>query len=722
MAAQDRATDSLKILLQQTKHDTSRCAILNAIVDNCSDDNVWPAYNTQMKQIAENRLKTVSQNDPSFRIYQKFLSIALSNLGYLEQMKGELSKALDHYLQSLGIQEKLGYKLGVTTNLNNIASIYKSRGELVKALERYKENLKVQEELNDKEGIAVSLNNIGAIYRDRGDIPNALDHYNKSLNIRKEIKDNKGIANSLNNMALLYQSFGDIDKALDLHYESLKMWEEANNKSGISTSLNNIGLLFSSQKDYDKALEYYTKSASVDKETGDKFSLAFSLNNIGYIYTRKNDTKKALDYYQQSLELRKKLEDWNGIAVTLNNIGTVYEDEKDYGKALGYYTQSLKIREEIGHKEGIAYSLNSMAHLLFKQGQNSEALGYAKRGLNVSQELGYPDNIRNAGLLLSRIYAAKGDYKAAYDMYVLFHRMDDSVKNEINRKSLLKKEFQYKYEKKDNEVKLLKQQAELDLLKLNEQQNAIKWQRYLLVFSLLAILLVLISVYYYFSKQKMARLIEKEHAVRQTEEKERQRIAKDIHDELGSGLSKIKFLSELANVEKGKGLQQKHLDSISHTAAELVENMRDLVWAMNPENTSLDNLVARIREYSHDYLDEFPFEFRVDIPETIPPLKISKEVYRNVFMIVKEILQNIIKHASANEVFLKIAVNGAFSLEIKDNGTGFNAEKTSAGNGLKNIVNRSKLIGGEIQIESKPGEGSVIKFRLETERMNNNYH
>ena len=208
--------------------------------------------------------------------------------------------------------------------------------------------------------------------------------------------------------------------------------------------------------------------------------------------------------------------------------------------------------------------------------------------------------------------------------------------------------------------------------------------------------------------------MKREKIIRETEEQERVRIAKDIHDELGSGLSKIKFLSELATTQlEGKQHLQTSLRSISETSVHLVENMRDLIWAMNPENTTLDNLVARIREYAHDYLEEFPMEVDFDIPEHIPARRISKEVNRNLMMIVKEALQNIVKHASAKCITIKIELEPKFSLTIEDDGAGFNTTIATEGNGLKNMSARGLQLGTVVKFHSTPGKGSKVDLELE---------
>src|SRR5690606_20909146 len=130
-------------------------------------------------------------------------------------------------------------------------------------------------------------------------------------------------------------------------------------------------------------------------------------------------------------------------------------------------------------------------------------------------------------------------------------------------------------------------------------------------------------------------------------EQERLRIARDLHDDLGAGLSKIKLLSNVASSKSAYAPIQKEIQALSATASDLVGNMRDMVWALNPENTTLDYLVARIREYAHEYLEDFPIDLVLNTPREIPMMNITKEANRNIFFAIKECLQNMVRHSEA---------------------------------------------------------------------------
>jgi len=495
--AQDKTTDSLKLALKNAKHDTTRCNILNALIELENDNKVWSVYNDQLLKLAEKGIK-----DPSLKlVYTEHLATAINNLGFLASQNGDSPKALEyynrslklhmdiknkegialalnnigniydnngdvakamHYYQkSLKIHEEIGNKDGIATTLNNIAYFFSQHGDISKALEYYQKSLKLQEEINNRSEAATVLNNIGMIYDNLGDIQKALDYHSRSLKIKKEINDKEGIALSLNNIGTIYTNQGDIPKALDYFHKSLKLQEEIGNKSGIARSLNNIGFIYDNQGDAQKALEYYQKSLKIREEINYKDGIAQSLNNIGYQYYKQRKLETALDYYNRSLKIHEDIKDMVGLATTLSNIGLIYELKGDLVKTKcnslfvhdlfpdlqEYYEKSLKIREEVMDKEGIAFSLEGLADIMLQKGNVAGASDYAKRSLAISKELGYPDNIENAAIILKKVYEKQNKYKEALEMYALEIQMRDSMNNTETRKASIRKQFQYQYEK-----------------------------------------------------------------------------------------------------------------------------------------------------------------------------------------------------------------------------------------------------------------------------------
>jgi len=204
----------------------------------------------------------------------------------------------------------------------------------------------------------------------------------------------------------------------------------------------------------------------------------------------------------------------------------------------------------------------------------------------------------------------------------------------------------------------------------------------------------------------------------QAVEADRSRIARDIHDDLGSGLTQIMLQSALAGREPEQ--TQTHLGQISSTARDLMRTMDEIVWAVNPENDTLDGLVTYLGKFAQEYLGVAGVRTRLDLPAQLPPHAVSAEARHSLFLAIKEVLHNVVKHSGATEVWFGLMVQPAhFTFVIQDNGRGFAApsavsapgtDRVSSGHGLINLKNRLDLLGGRCTIKSSPGEGTRVEL------------
>jgi signal transduction histidine kinase len=201
---------------------------------------------------------------------------------------------------------------------------------------------------------------------------------------------------------------------------------------------------------------------------------------------------------------------------------------------------------------------------------------------------------------------------------------------------------------------------------------------------------------------------------RQAIEKERTRIATDMHDDLGAGLSRIKFLSDTIGMKKQ--LQQpveEDITSISNYANEMIGKMGEIVWALNEKNDSLSDLLSYTRAYAVEYLLINGIRCQVNVPPDFPTVFVSGEFRRNVYLAIKEALHNIIKHAKAENVNISIDINKNLIIAIQDDGVGFDIRNIRPfSNGLNNMQKRMKDILGSLEIVQKKGTLIIISAPL----------
>jgi len=197
---------------------------------------------------------------------------------------------------------------------------------------------------------------------------------------------------------------------------------------------------------------------------------------------------------------------------------------------------------------------------------------------------------------------------------------------------------------------------------------------------------------------------ENQIAIIKAQQEERNRISADMHDDLGAGMTTIRLYSELAK-SRIKDQSIPEIEKISSSANELLNKMNAIIWSMSSSNDSLGNMIAYIRSYSLEYFEDTGVNCHITIPEDLPNIVVSGEIRRNVFLVVKEALNNVLKHSKASEVSIKLErVPDGLKLYIQDNGAGIDFEKLRQfGNGLKNMKKRMDDINIRFSIENKNG-------------------
>jgi signal transduction histidine kinase len=211
------------------------------------------------------------------------------------------------------------------------------------------------------------------------------------------------------------------------------------------------------------------------------------------------------------------------------------------------------------------------------------------------------------------------------------------------------------------------------------------------------------------------KVLENQIAVIKAQQEERNRISADMHDDLGAGMTTIRLYSELAKAKLG-GQQMPEIEKISSSANELLTKMNAIIWSMSSSNDSLGNMVAYIRSYSLEYFENTGIKCNISLPDDLPNIVVNGPIRRNVFLVVKETLNNILKHSGATQVNINlIRMPNGLKLTIHDNGKGIDFEKLRQfGNGLKNMKKRMDDTGIQFSIENSNGT-LVTLFRVITD-------
>jgi signal transduction histidine kinase len=214
--------------------------------------------------------------------------------------------------------------------------------------------------------------------------------------------------------------------------------------------------------------------------------------------------------------------------------------------------------------------------------------------------------------------------------------------------------------------------------------------------------------------ERQVKLLEQRNAL----ERERTRIARDIHDDLGGSLTEIGYLGALA-LRDSQSLEDAHeqLARVTERVREAARKLDETVWAVNPKNDSSGHLATYLGRFAREFLEPTAIHCRLDIASNLPQVPLTAEVRHNLFLVAKEALNNAVKHSDATELWLRLTMSdGAMVIEVADNGRGFRVdENREVGNGLRNMGARMEEVGGQLTLRSTPGDGTTVGLRLPLE-------
>lgn len=562
------------------------------------------------------------------------------------------------------------------------------------------------------------LNQGEALYS-KGDYQEAILQFKKCVTLFKKSGNNQLLGKTYNNLGRALSQTGKSEEALTNYLSSIVISKQRNDSLSMAKTYKNIGALYEEQNDFVNAMQYYNSSFEIAKKKNDLSLMADCQNNMGVVYEQQLKYNKALKMYSNALEIYKSKADEQKISMVLNNLAIVQKYLKNYPEAIKNYEAALVLSEKLGDKFMVAANQNNLGNVYALTGNYTKSLKLCQLANVNAKAIDVTEVIIESYDGISTAYEKLHRFPEAIQYRKLYELEKDNFINTERSGQLADMHIKYETQKKLDEIKLLNQEGKIRNLKIKEQHFQISKKNHQITAFIVFILGLIIIAYFWKKSIKLKNILASEKIIRETEEYERLRIAKDIHDDLGSGLAKINFLSEII-LQKTENLPEirNNSEAVKETAKKMIENMRDLIWALNPDNTTIANLLARMREYSTDYLDDYPIEIQNYFPENLPQTAITKEAHRELFMVVKESLNNIAKHAKATKVFFTAKIESDYLyLSIKDNGVGFNMNTDKKGNGLRNMKSRLESIDGICTILSNNANGTDINVAVPLQKI-----
>jgi tetratricopeptide (TPR) repeat protein len=502
---------------------------------------------------------------------------------------------------SLIIANKINFRKGIGKAYSILGVIDMNLGDYPEALKYSQASLKISEEIGDKRKMAISYSNIGLISEYQGNYSEAIKNHQAGLDIRKEIGDKKGMAGSYNNLGIVYDDQGNYPEALKNYMASLKIYQEAGDDRGFATANNNIGIIYQRQGNYPEALKNYQTSLAIRKKLGDKTGIFDSSASIGDIYYLQMKYTDALTIYQDAIRIAEEIGDKRRIADAYEGLGNINKGLHRFTAASNNYLISLKMRQEMDDKSGMVESYFNLAQL---PTTDTQAEYYLEHALSLSKEIGYIDGVRSVYLSMPTLDSLRGNFRSAFAHHKLYTMYNDSLFNLDKSEQIADMKEKYESEKKQNEIELLNKEKAIQALDIKKQKIT---KNYFITGSVLLAILTFF-VYRNYRTQHQLKL-----------QTLRNKIARDLHDDVGSTLSSISIFSQMAQEQSKETIPL--LETIEESSRKMLDAMADIVWTINPENDQFEKIILRMRSFAFELLGAKNIEFEFVADDDVSKMK-----------------------------------------------------------------------------------------------------
>jgi two-component system, NarL family, sensor histidine kinase UhpB len=609
---------------------------------------------------------------------------------------GDYEVSRQYSKEALLLTEKINFEKGKIRVYLNIGATYFYQNNFLVALENFLMALSISKKLNDELNIANSNNNLALVYTYQGHYSKALDCHKAALKSYEELGDTAGMIRSYHNTGIVYFEQGNYPEALESYLSALKLAEKIGDKHGIAGDYLNIGGVYIKQKKYSEGLQMYSSALKLYEEIGAKHQVGTCYAQISQAYADQKEYKKALETTETAIRLLEQIGDPIGVTQTKDVRAQVFLELNNYEEAVKIFLENLKSYRETGDSANTANALNNLGYAFLKQRKYSDAIKYLQSGLSLAQQTGAKERLVESYHYLAESYEGINDCKNAYMFQKLYASLSDSLFNETKSKQIEEMKVKYETEKKDNDIALLNKDKEIQDVEIKKQ----KLQKYSFIGGLGVVIVLMFFGYRTYRTRQALRL-----------QDIRNKIAGDLHDDIGSTLNSISVYSEVARRKDEQ--QDEALEMIGDASRKIIDAMSDIVWTVNPENDSFAKILFRMKSLAYNLFRAKKIEYSFHADETLDDKKLRLEDRRNFYLIFKEAINNLVKYSNATQVAITLTnENDLIRLLIRDNGVGFDTSQDAVGNGLKNMKRRADEMSAQLKIESGKGSGTQIELIL----------
>jgi len=539
--------------------------------------------------------------------------------------------------------------------------------------------------IKDTQLLIACNNNQGLLYLASGEYDRGIRTYKEVLSISSDSIYKRSKLLALLNIGIIYKRKGDYEEAFKWLIKTQEFAESFPVGLELASCFNLIGIIKEEQEKYTEALQYHKKSLKIRKEHGYQKGIVGSLNNLASVYKKQGLYSKALNFYNESLALAKQLKNREYLAYIYHNIGDLEIKIHEYSNARVNIHESLRLRKEIADIYGVVASNVLLSKLNIIEKKYFQARTNLLSARNMAEEINALELQREVFLQLKNLYAAQNKGKQALAYYDKYIAVKDSIFNTENMQHMQEMETRYQTREKEQQIEVLNIEKEA------KAQESLYMKIVLGVF-----LFSMLPLAFFMKQRQKTRLLQERIA---GENRECNRISRDLHDGVASSLSHLCRSMEKEDTEQEFAVQLRKIS----------DEVRGISHQLNM--TAIGN--QKFREALSDSLplDHFPkdIDLKIHLSEDFEIDDYKKKIY--IIRIVQELINNSLKHAQAATIIIKFKKdNSKLQLEYADDGVGVDLEKISKGNGWHNIHERAEFLSGKLKIDSSEGNGFYLKL------------
>ncbi len=601
--------------------------------------------------------------------------------------------------------------------------------------------------MDNPAALAKARNSLGGAHFLKGAFPEAIQELETAFELRTGLGDQSGAASCLNNLGNVFLEQGNFYRALDNFLQSLQLEETYGTPRGRAIALLNIAIVHFKQENWKASREYTEKALNQFRELpNETWYHSYAYNNLGNIaYEADQDYQRSLEYHQEALKLRRELGSPALVCSSLINLGAVYLAMDDHEQALEHLGQAYETARRHGNRNALPDILINQGKAMELAGDMPKALDLYRQAYREAQLTGAAPKIYDAADRLSNALFQTGNYRQAYDFQTIAGAYHDSLLNEKNVRQLTQLEMKYEFDKE----RVLREQ---------NNQRAINQQKYIrntVIIFLFFALLALWSVYRNHLRvkhsnqlltQKNNEILQKNREIEQ--QKEELNVLNDTKDKLFSviahdlrgplaGLKSVMLFADSEDIspEEIKTLLPQMNKSLDD-ASGLLENL--LYWArsqMGGEHLEKEKVDLKILiDDTLNLLSPQAKNKGITLRSAVNSALIAPADENMIYLILRNLISNALKFTKAGGIVTVKAepCNGHICLAIQDTGIGISREdqkkmfsneffstagtNREKGTGLGLMLSKDfvELHGGQLMVDSTPGEGSTFKFTIPT--------